>query len=165
MDDNGGKKRVRIALESAANGEQVARTFEGDWYCRNRTVYVRYVEEDEESRIRTLLSWKDGRLKLTRRGSAESEQTFVVGERQPGYYATDQVRLAFDTETTLLREADDPDAPTPEPLLPLQLEWHYSLWSAGEKTGDFVIRLRADESEAADGHPSDTEEDQGGFDS
>lgn len=142
------KASVRIALDSTANGEKLSRELDGEWYYRNNGIYVRYTEEDEGNTVRTLVSWKDGTLKVTRRGDAESEQTFALGDRLPGYYANAQVRLNLDTETTLLRVVSDMEAGGSEdapnrPTLPLLLEWHYKLWSADEHAGDFIVRLHA----------------------
>ncbi len=139
------KASVRITLDSTANGEKLSRTLNGEWYYRNNGIYVRYEEEEEGRVVRTLVSWKDGVLKVTRRGDAESEQTFAPGARLPGYYANAQVRLNLDTETTLLRVVSEMTAgETERPALPLVLEWHYKLWSADEHAGDFVVRLHAE---------------------
>lgn len=150
--DNSSKASVRIKLDSTADGEKLSRTLNGEWYYRNNGIYVKYTENDEGGSVRTLVSWKDGVLKVARRGDAESDQTFALGKRLPGYYATAQVRLNLDTETTLLRVVADTipgateDAP-PQPSLPLVLEWHYSLWAADEQAGAFIVRLHAERCE------------------
>ncbi|MFC5529076.1 DUF1934 domain-containing protein [Cohnella yongneupensis] len=162
---NSSKASVRIMLDSTADGEKLSRTMNGEWYYRNNGIYVKYTEVDEGNSVRTLVSWKDGALKVTRRGDAESEQTFALGSRLPGYYSNGQVRLNLDTETTLLRVVADTlpgmdEASDPQPALPLLLEWHYTLWSAEEPAGTFIVRLYAErcEDEAA----SEAETNQGG---
>jgi hypothetical protein len=34
-----------------------------------------------------------------------------------------------------------------QPTLPMMLEWRYTLWVESEKTGEFVVRLRAERDE------------------
>ncbi|MFD0674524.1 DUF1934 family protein [Cohnella sp. GCM10027633] len=143
------KALVRITLDSTADGEKLSRTLNGEWYYRNNGIYVKYDEEDEGNSVRTLVSWKNGVLKVTRRGDAESEQSFALGDRLPGYYANGQVRLNLDSETTLLRVVSDTipgsdEHALPLPTLPLVLEWHYKLWSADEPAGQFIVRLHAE---------------------
>lgn len=143
------KAFVRITLDSTADGEKLSRTLDGEWYYRNNGIYVKYEEEDEGNRVRTLVSWKNGVLKVTRRGDAESEQSFALGDRLPGYYANGQVRLNLDSETTLLRVVSDTipgadERALPQPALPLVLEWHYNLWSEDEPAGRFIVRLHAE---------------------
>lgn len=150
--ENSSKASVRIKLDSTADGEKQSRTLNGEWYCRNNGIYVKYAENDEAGSVRTIVSWKDGILKVVRRGDAESDQTFALGKRLPGYYANSQVRLNLDTETTLLRVVSDTipgpvEGEPPHPCLPLVLEWHYSLWAAEEQTGTFIVRLHAERCE------------------
>ncbi|WP_027086377.1 DUF1934 domain-containing protein [Cohnella panacarvi] len=150
--ENSSKASVRIKLDSTADGEKLSRELNGEWYYRNNGIYVRYTESEEGHSVRTLVSWKDGVLKVARRGDAESDQTFALGKRLPGYYANSQVRLNLDTETTLLRVVSDTipgkaEGAPPQPSLPLVLEWHYSLWAADEQAGNFIVRLHAERRE------------------
>ncbi|MBO9597518.1 MAG: DUF1934 domain-containing protein [Cohnella sp.] len=156
--ENSSKASVRIRLDSTADGEKLSRELNGEWYYRNNGIYVRYTETEEGRSVRTLVSWKDGVLKVVRRGDAESDQTFALGKRLPGYYANSQVRLNLDTETTLLRVVSDTipiEGASPQPSLPLVLEWHYSLWAADEQAGTFIVRLHAERCE--DDTESDSE--------
>lgn len=148
------KASVRITLDSTVDGEKLSRTMQGEWYYRNNGIYVAYEEEDEGNRVRTLVSWKNGVLKVVRRGDAESEQSFALGDRLPGYYANGEVRLNLDSETTLLRVVSDTIGGSDEesqPTLPLVLEWHYNLWSADEPAGQFIVRLHAERRENDEG--------------
>ncbi|MFC5701282.1 DUF1934 domain-containing protein [Cohnella faecalis] len=142
------KALVRIRLESDAGGEKQEQSLEGEWYSKNRTIYLRYEETEGANLVRTLLSWKDGRLRLVRQGDVESEQIFSAGGRHSGYYRSDNVQFPLETETSFLRivssGGEGPGDQTPSPKLPMLLEWHYTLRIAGEDAGLFVIRLHAE---------------------
>jgi uncharacterized beta-barrel protein YwiB (DUF1934 family) len=147
------KAKVRITLTSEVDGEKQEHRFIGEWYRKDRTVYMRYDEKDPESgEVRTMVRWREGELSVTRRGDVESDQTFVAGARRFGQYVSPQARFRLETDTSLLwmqcgdMTRSEPSA-SDEPLkltLPMMLEWRYTLWVESEKTGDFIVRLRAE---------------------
>jgi uncharacterized beta-barrel protein YwiB (DUF1934 family) len=152
------KVPVRIQLESDSDGEKLSQQLTGEWYAKGRAVYLRYEESEDSRTVRTLLMWKDGQLRLTRKGDVESEQTFSAGGKFEGFYRAETVRFELETVTSLLRivasgeEGEEGEPPTP--ALPMLFEWHYELWTGGEKAGLFKVRLLA---EPADIHEGGTE--------
>ncbi|WP_219834896.1 DUF1934 domain-containing protein [Paenibacillus sp. R14(2021)] len=146
------KAKVKITLESNIDGEVEKNVFSGEWYRKGSTVYLKYEElEEGGSEVRTLVRWRDGELSVTRRGDVESQQIFAAGVRRGGQYASQHASFYLETETSLLwaQFGDMAKAePIEEPLLPhlpMLLEWHYRLLVDDEPTGEFVIRLRAEE--------------------
>jgi uncharacterized beta-barrel protein YwiB (DUF1934 family) len=145
--------RVQVTLESEIDGEKQSNTFDGEWFRKERSIYVRYEETDEGgSVVRTIVRWRDGELSVTRRGDVVSEQTFALGERRSGQYESPHARFRLETETKLLwaqfggsTDADLSSAKQITPSLPMLLEWHYTLWVEEQQTDDFILRLRAEE--------------------
>ena len=84
----GGKfQRVEIEMtaEQQAEGRrEVSRyRYTRTLLIRDETVYISYEEEMEEDRYRTLLTCRDGRLTMSRKGRGRQKMPFVPGERQP----------------------------------------------------------------------------------
>ncbi|MBW7461254.1 DUF1934 domain-containing protein, partial [Paenibacillus sepulcri] len=136
-----GRAKVRIKLTSELDGEQQKHAFIGEWFRKDRTVYVRYDESDENGQVRTVVRWREGELSVKRHGDVESDQSFAAGARRLGHYASTHIRFQLETDTTLLwmqcgdmaqaEPADEPLAPT----LPMLLEWHYRLWVDEQPSG------------------------------
>ncbi|MFB9330682.1 DUF1934 domain-containing protein [Paenibacillus aurantiacus] len=148
------KASVRIMLESDVDGEKQAHQLTGEWYRKDRTVYIRYEERDETyGEVRTTVRWREGELRLTRHGGIEAEQNFAAGQRLPGRYKSEHATFPLETETLLLwmQTGDESSIGTadnlPRPSLPLLLEWRYKLWVGGESVGLFRIRLLAEAEE------------------
>ena len=148
------KARVRITLESEQGGEKQVQQYDGEWFRKERTVYVRYVENDENyGEVRTLVRFREGELHVKRHGGVESELTYRAGNRINGKFILPQAQFAMETETSLLwvqsgdmtKEGHGPAVLLP--TLPWLIEWHYSLWVEEQPAGDFKIRLRAEECE------------------
>ncbi|MBW7477769.1 DUF1934 domain-containing protein [Paenibacillus oenotherae] len=144
------KAQVRITLESEIDGEKQLHEHIGEWYCKNRTVYIRYEETEPHGKVRTMVRWREGELNVTRHGDVESEQSFVAGARRAGQYVSALTRFRLETDTTLLwmqcgdmlhNESEDGE---PKLSLPMLLEWHYTMWLEDQLTGTFVIRLHAE---------------------
>ncbi|BBH23170.1 hypothetical protein Back11_45150 [Paenibacillus baekrokdamisoli] len=149
MDD---RIKVRVTLESEIDGEKQSNVFSGEWFRKDRSIYVRYEETDEGgSKVRTIVRWRAGELSITRRGDVVSEQTFAPGERRSGQYESPHARFRLETETKLLwvqfggQPEDDANEEQPKPSLPMLLEWHYTLWVEEQQTDDFILRLRAED--------------------
>ncbi|UVI30545.1 DUF1934 domain-containing protein [Paenibacillus spongiae] len=146
------RARVRVTLESEIDGQKQVQQYTGEWFRKERTVYVKYEEADDHyGEVRTLVRLRDGELNVTRRGGVESEQTFMPGSRRSGRYASPHARFAMETETTRLRvqsggrTLDDSEHALLQPTLPMVIEWHYSLHVGEQPAGDFMIRMRAEE--------------------
>ncbi|GGD95696.1 DUF1934 domain-containing protein [Paenibacillus nasutitermitis] len=150
-----GRAKVQITLTSELDGERQTHAFIGEWFRKDRTVYVRYEESDENGQVRTLVRWREGELSVKRHGDVESDQTFAAGMRRVGHYTSTHIRFQLETDTTLLwmqcgdmatgnplgKPQEEPMAPS----LPMLLEWHYRLWVDEQPTGMFIVRLHAEE--------------------
>ncbi|WP_236339708.1 DUF1934 domain-containing protein [Paenibacillus plantiphilus] len=150
------RAQVRITLESEIDGEKQIIEHSGEWFCKNRSIFIRYDETESYGKARAIVRWRDGELSVTRRGDVESEQIFVAGARRYGQYKSSLARFRLETDTTLLwmqcgdmlQSGDMTHSELaieePELTLPLLLEWHYTMWIEDELTGTFKIRLRAE---------------------
>ncbi|SEO84613.1 DUF1934 domain-containing protein [Paenibacillus sp. OV219] len=156
------RAKVTITLTSDVDGEREHNTFSGEWFRKGSTVFIRYEETVEgasgaSAEVRTMIRYRGGELSLSRHGAVESQQVFVAGVRRTGHYTSAHANFHMETETKLLwmqfgdfsgeqeqqtaAEAADQIVPT----LPMLLEWHYTLVINDEPTGEFRIRLRAEE--------------------
>jgi len=155
---NDEKAQVAITLLSKVDGEQQTRHYQGEWFRKGETIYLRYEESDEiHGQLRTLVRWRDGELQVTRRGAVESEQFFVAGTRRSGRYRSPHTRFIMETETKQLRIQSSPlvspsDEQKPgqdgQQRLLLELEWGYTMWVNDEETGSFEVLLRAHQHQA-----------------
>jgi len=154
---NDEKAQVAITLLSKVDGEQQTRHYQGEWFRKGETIYLRYEETDEvHGQLRTLVRWRNGELQLTRRGAVESEQFFVAGTRRTGRYRSAHTRFIMETETKQLRiqsglplsssDEQKRGQDSQERLL-LELEWGYTMWVNEEETGRFEVLLRAHQTE------------------
>ncbi|AZN39107.1 DUF1934 domain-containing protein [Paenibacillus albus] len=158
------RAKVTITLESDVDGERENNTFSGEWFRKGSTVFIRYEEMVEgasgvSAEVRTMIRCRGGELSLTRHGAVESQQIFVAGVRRTGHYTSAHANFHMETETKLLwmqfgdfaGQQEQGSLSTPEasdelvPALPMLLEWHYTLLINDEPTGEFRIRLRAEE--------------------
>jgi len=150
---NDEKARVVITLQSKVDGEQQTKHYQGEWFRKGETIYLRYEEADEvHGQLRTLVRWRNGELQVTRRGAVESEQVFVAGTRRNGRYRSAHTRFIMETETKQLRIhngslVSPSDGQKPGQQLLLELEWGYTMWVNDEETGSFEVLLRAHQSE------------------
>ncbi|REE57407.1 uncharacterized beta-barrel protein YwiB (DUF1934 family) [Paenibacillus taihuensis] len=173
------RAKVTITLESDVDGEREQNTFSGEWFRKGSTMFIRYEEtvqgpSGENAEVRTMIRWRDGELSLSRNGAVESQQIFVAGVRRTGHYASMHANFHMETETKLLwmqfgdfsealqgqeqeqeqqQQQQSQPAIDPSdrlvPSLPMLLEWHYTLLVNDEPTGEFMIRLRAEEETGA----------------
>lgn len=156
------RAQVRITLESEIDGEKQIIEHKGEWFCKNRSIFIRYEEKESYGKASTVVRWRDRELSVTRRGDVESEQTFVAGARRYGQYVSSLTKFRLETDTTLLwmqcgdmlqsgdgmqsevKMQSESSAKEPELTLPMLLEWHYTMWIEDQLTGTFKIRLRAE---------------------
>lgn len=157
------RAKVTITLESDVDGEREQNTFSGEWFRKGGTMFIRYEEivqgpTGKGAEVRTMIRWRDGELSVSRNGAVESQQIFVAGVRRTGHYASMHTNFHMETETKLLwmqfgdfaeRQQESQAALEAGdelvPALPMLLEWHYTLLVNDEPTGEFMIRLRAEE--------------------
>ncbi|MCM3631585.1 DUF1934 domain-containing protein [Paenibacillus glycanilyticus] len=139
---------VKITLTSTQDGESVVHAYTGEWFRKERSVYIRYEEpvEGDAPPIRTLVRFREDELSITRRGVVESEQLFVPGElRRSGYYRSPYTSFQMETATAFITlKGEGGHKPTSaEP--PCTIEWQYELWMNEHLSGRFHNRLHIQE--------------------
>ncbi|WP_308637271.1 DUF1934 domain-containing protein [Paenibacillus silvisoli] len=146
------RANVTISLRSDIDGEVEENVFAGEWFRKGETVFIRYEETGEGGdTVRTMVRWRDGELSVTRRGDVESEQKFSAGAIHGGHYRSAHASFRLETETRLLivqfgdLAKAGPSEEQLRPELPMLLIWHYRLIVNDEPTGEFIIRLQAEE--------------------
>ncbi|WP_377565303.1 DUF1934 domain-containing protein [Paenibacillus chungangensis] len=142
------KGKIRITLISEQDNTSHTFTYRGEWFLKERSVYIRYMESDENDEVRALIRYREGELSLTRRGTVRSEQLFVKGERCSGHYRSPHASLELEAETTELcihQQGDEAGLPVP----PFMLEWKYDLMSGDIKLGRFHNRLYIEEEQGS----------------
>ncbi|SFF34686.1 Uncharacterized beta-barrel protein YwiB, DUF1934 family [Paenibacillus catalpae] len=139
---------VKITLTSTQDGESVIHTYTGEWFRKERSVYIRYEEpvEGDAAPIRTLVRFRKDELSITRRGALESEQLFVPGElRRSGYYRSPYTSFQMETGTAFVVVKGDDGAELPSAEPPCTIEWQYELWMNEHLSGRFHNRLHIQE--------------------
>lgn len=143
------KGKIQITLISDQDGTSHTFSYRGEWFLKERALYVRYKEIDENDEVRSLIRYREGgELSLTRRGAVRSEQFFVKGERRSGHYRSPHASLQLEAETTELcmhRQDDGEGLPVP----PFMLEWKYKLISGDIELGRFHNRLYIEEEQGS----------------
>jgi len=129
---------VRIRLDSTIDGEQTRHHYHGELYRRGATVYIRYVESDEQAgEIRTIVKLSAQEIKIMRSGRIQSEQSFVLHERRRGLYRTEMGVLPLETDTMSM-ELDISAGHC-------AAAWTYSLYIAEEHAGIYALKLTIQE--------------------
>ncbi|WP_435168249.1 DUF1934 domain-containing protein [Paenibacillus glycanilyticus] len=139
---------VTITLTSTQDGESVVHTYSGEWFRKERTVYIRYEEpvEGSASPIRTLVRYRKDELLITRRGVVESEQLFVPGEmRRSGYYRSPYTSFQMETATAFIELKGEGGEKQAYAEPPFAIEWQYELWMNEHLSGRFLNRLHIQE--------------------
>ncbi|MEV5026348.1 DUF1934 domain-containing protein [Paenibacillus sp. LPE1-1-1.1] len=149
-------RKVRITLESVQDGSSHIHVYKGEWFRKERSIYIRYsepaIEGDPKSgEVRTLVKYRQGELSIMRRGVIESEQLFVPGLRRTGRYDSSMTSFSLETDTMrlslLIPDGDGGNAAAgtlPEQL-PFTLEWEYEMHVDDQMSGRFHIRLHIQE--------------------
>ncbi|MFD0590500.1 DUF1934 domain-containing protein [Paenibacillus sp. GCM10027627] len=134
-----------IILESKQNGEKATHKYKGEWFRKEKSVYIRY---EEEGGTKALVRYTPGELFIKRSGAVQSEQTFTAGQSRRGVYRNDVALFDLETRTSSLvlnaKASGDrgemlPTAP------PFTLEWRYDLYVSEQMSGRFHIRLHIQE--------------------
>jgi len=146
MTDRG---NVIVELESMQDGELASHTYKGKWFRKERSIYIRYIEQgDSAEEVRTLIKYHPDELSITRRGLVHSEQIFAPGQVRTGTYRTPYMSTQLQTDTDSLsliethqteRSAKSDDGLPKQ--LPFTLEWSYELYVQEQKSGKFHIKL------------------------
>ncbi|WP_141503580.1 DUF1934 domain-containing protein [Paenibacillus luteus] len=149
-------RKVRITLESVQDGSSHLHTYEGEWFRKEKSIFIRYSEPAVEGdpsagEVRTLLKYRIDELSIVRRGVIESEQLFVQGLRRTGRYHSSMTSFELETDTDRLsmQVPDGKGGSTEAELLPTELpftlEWKYELHVGEQMSGRFHIRLHIQE--------------------
>jgi uncharacterized beta-barrel protein YwiB (DUF1934 family) len=149
-------RKVRITLESVQDGSSHTHAYKGDWFRKEKSIFIRYIEpavegDTEAGEIRTLIRFRPEEMSMVRRGAIESEQLFVPGHRRSGHYQSQMTSLSLEAETLrLLLHAPGDDGVNKEmgtlpEQLPFTIEWEYELYVDDQMSGRFHIRLHIQE--------------------
>ncbi|HTG68469.1 MAG TPA: DUF1934 domain-containing protein [Candidatus Udaeobacter sp.] len=149
-------RKVRITLESVQDGSLHTHAYEGEWFRKERSIFIRYSEpavegDPKAGEVRTLVKYRQGELSIVRRGVIESEQLFVPGLRRTGHYRSSMTSFSLETDTLLLSlqvpEGDEgsTEAVSLPSQLPFTLEWEYEMHVGDQMSGRFHIRLHIQE--------------------
>ncbi|MDO7908676.1 DUF1934 domain-containing protein [Paenibacillus sp. JX-17] len=133
-------KPVTVRLKSRQDGEQVIQELPGEATIRGSQLYVRYEEPNsgpEGGATRTTVKIGEQELKIIRHGEVQSEQSFELGRRLPGFYRSPYTSFALSTHTTKLEVHRDG--------LNGKVEWTYDLYAFEQLSGHFAISLHIQE--------------------
>jgi len=138
------KHRVRIRIVSDQEQEQTIQEFRGERIDKDSQVYIRYEENltdtpltGEAAKTMTTLKLGIDVIKLIRHGAVQSEQSFQMGKKLPGFYRSPFVQLQLSQMTSRLRIDLQDVAGT--------VEWEYELFAHEESTGQFKVSLTIQE--------------------
>lgn len=141
MEDSG---KVTITLESAQDGSSFAQSYVGEWFRKERSVFIRYAENTDGGVVRTLVRYRPEELSVVRRGAVESEQLFTAGQRRIGRYRSAAIVFELETDTSKLALEGGGSDGLPDKL-PFTIEWAYEMRVNEELSGRFHNRLHIQE--------------------
>jgi uncharacterized beta-barrel protein YwiB (DUF1934 family) len=133
-----GKYGASITLESLQDGQKNVMKAAGEVISKGAQLYVRYEEAEQGPRgetvsVRTTIKISGNELKLIRHGSIESEQSFELGRRLPGFYRSPYTQFNLSTETRSLDITREGRS--------LNVSWEYDMYVYEELSGQFAISL------------------------
>ncbi|WP_173275790.1 DUF1934 domain-containing protein [Paenibacillus sp. NEAU-GSW1] len=138
------RRQVSITLESKQGSESTRHTYTGEWFRKERSVYIRYEEGggSEAEAVRTIIRIREGELLITRRGAVDSDQLFLRdGGKQPGQYRSPYTSFQMETLTEKLSVRAGGGRDNSDLTPPFTIEWKYEIWIDDEITGRFQNRL------------------------
>ncbi|MCR2807775.1 DUF1934 domain-containing protein [Paenibacillus soyae] len=146
MNDSG---KAIIMIESKADGEKSTHKHKGEWFRKERSLYIRYAESES---TRAIVRYSPGELFLKRSGGVQSEQLFVPGQTRIGTYRSALTTFELETRTKSLslqaKARGDAGAALPS-MPPFTLDWRYELYVSEQLSGRFHIRLHLQEDHEA----------------
>ncbi|OPA73548.1 hypothetical protein BVG16_28385 [Paenibacillus selenitireducens] len=138
------KHPVRVRLVSHQDQGQTVQEYSGERIDKGSSIYIRYEESGEglpqgTDKDKTITTVKIEReiIKIIRHGTVQSEQSFQLGRRLPGFYRSPYVNTQLSQETTHMHM----DMQEVEGIV----EWSYELFAYDESTGQFKISLTIQE--------------------
>ncbi len=134
------RKQATIRLQSLHEGENTVQELPAEVISKGKALYVRYIEPKmgpHQGETRAMLKLTDDELKLIRHGEVESEQTFRLGQRLPGFYRSPFTSFNLSTHTQRLELAVEG--------MSGRAAWVYDLYVLDEFSGHFSISLTIQE--------------------
>ncbi|ASR49631.1 hypothetical protein B4V02_24625 [Paenibacillus kribbensis] len=131
---------VQIRLHSHHDGEDVVQELSGEAIVRGKHLYIRYDEPAESPQggtIRNTVKIGPDELKLIRHGEVQSEQSFALGRRLPGFYRSPFLSLNMSAHTQKLDIRMDGFTG--------YVSWTYDLYVFEDFSGHFAISLHIQE--------------------
>lgn len=132
--------KARIVVTSRQDQEETVQEWMGEAFVKGDTTYIRYEEPEVvpgSGTTRTLVKITGGDLKIMRHGGVESEQTFEVGRRLPGFYRSPLTSFNLSTRTRSLE--------TSLTGATGQVVCEYDLYVFEDLSGHFAISLHIQE--------------------
>lgn len=141
------KQNIVATFQSWQGEETTLLQYDGELFLKDKSFFIRYVEQTEEGEIRHLLRYQLDELLVTRKGHVQSEQIYRVGEPRSGYYSNQMISLEVSAHTRRLQllDAESKVMNTLPTQLPFSLEWDYELFVSEQSSGRFTIRLEIQE--------------------
>jgi len=144
------KMLVKITLESTQDGSTGVHIYNGEWFRKERSIYIRYEEipagGTDADQIRTLVRYRTNELSIARRGAVEAEQLFMTGvTRRDGFYKSPYTSFRMETDTKRLAAAPKDGREGAELVPPFLIEWEYDLWVNEQLSGRFQNKLHVDQ--------------------
>ncbi|WP_211749639.1 DUF1934 domain-containing protein [Paenibacillus sp. Marseille-Q4541] len=131
---------VKLQIHSVADGENVIQHVVGEALRKGTALYIRYEEEEQQTgseSIRNTVKITGDSVKLIRHGGVESEQTFELGKRLPGFYRSPFTSFALSTDTKELTLAVS--------NLSGKISFSYDLYVFEEQSGQLSISIEIQE--------------------
>ena len=133
-------RKAVISLISEHDGSKVTQKLPAEVFVKGAYMYARYEEKaatPTAGTIRTLLKIGPDSIKLVRHGEVESEQSFQLGKRMPGFYRSPYSSFNLSTDTKELKIALEG--------MTGHLIWTYDLYVFEDLTDQFTISLHIQE--------------------
>lgn len=133
-------RKAMISLISEHDGNKVTQKLPAEVIVKGTYMYARYEEKAASptgGTIRNLLKIGPDSIKLVRHGEIESEQSFQLGKRLPGFYRSPYSSFNLSTDTKQMK-IDLKD-------MTGHLSWTYDLYVFENLTDQFTISLHIQE--------------------
>ncbi|CAM3115035.1 DUF1934 domain-containing protein [Paenibacillus sediminis] len=133
--------QVKIRLISRQDGEEVTQELTGEAFIKGNSVYIRYEESDinpegdktDRPVTRTTVKIGTQQLKIMRHGAVQSEQSFELDRRLPGFYRSPYTQFQMSAHTRKLEVEMNGHVG--------QVNWEYDMYVLDELTGRFAISI------------------------
>ncbi|MGG1878604.1 DUF1934 domain-containing protein [Paenibacillus cisolokensis] len=136
------RKQAAIRLQSLHEGEKTVHELEAEVFARGKSLYVRYIEPKlgpHQGETRTMLKLSEDEVKIIRHGEVESEQSFMLGQRLPGFYRSPFTSFQLSTHTQRMELVVDG--------MSGRAAWEYDLYVFEDYSGHFSISLSIQEAQ------------------